>query len=76
MASSAWKVRLAQCLSRNESRLDASQHHPAPLGGEGEVFFLTSPLVERFLGLDVHAETIAVAVAEPDGEVRSPGDDR
>jgi hypothetical protein len=23
----------------------------------------------RFLGLDVHAETIAVAVAEPDGEV-------
>jgi hypothetical protein len=22
----------------------------------------------RFLGLDVHAETIAVAVAEPDGE--------
>jgi hypothetical protein len=24
-----------------------------------------------FLGLDVHAETIAVAVAEPDGEVRS-----
>jgi len=27
----------------------------------------------RFLGLDVHAETIAVAVAEPDGEVRSVG---
>ncbi len=27
----------------------------------------------RFLGLDVHAETIAVAIAEPDGEVRSPG---
>jgi hypothetical protein len=27
----------------------------------------------RFLGLDVHAETIAVAVAEPDGEVRSLG---
>jgi hypothetical protein len=25
----------------------------------------------RFLGLDVHADTIAVAVAEPDGEVRS-----
>ena len=25
----------------------------------------------RFLGMDVHAETIAVAVAEPDGEVRS-----
>jgi len=25
----------------------------------------------RFLGLDVHAETIAVAIAEPDGEVRS-----
>jgi hypothetical protein len=24
----------------------------------------------RFLGLDVHAKTIAVAVAEPDGEVR------
>jgi len=27
----------------------------------------------RFVGLDVHAETIAVAVAEPDGEVRSLG---
>jgi transposase len=25
----------------------------------------------RFIGLDVHADTIAVAVAEPDGEVRS-----
>jgi len=27
----------------------------------------------RFAGLDVHAYTIAVAVAEPDGEVRSLG---
>jgi transposase len=27
----------------------------------------------RFLGMDVHAETTAVAVAEPDGEVRSLG---
>jgi transposase len=27
----------------------------------------------RFVGLDVHAETIAVAVAEPSGEVRSVG---
>ena len=27
----------------------------------------------RSLGLDVHAETIPVAVAEPDGEVRSLG---
>jgi transposase len=27
----------------------------------------------RFWGMDVHAETIAVAVAEPDGEVRSLG---
>src|ERR1035441_2766390 len=27
----------------------------------------------RFLGLDVHAETIAVAIAEPDGQVRSMG---
>lgn len=27
----------------------------------------------RFVGLDVHAETIAVAVAEPDGEVRALG---
>jgi transposase len=27
----------------------------------------------RFVGLDVHAETIAVAVAEPHGEVRSLG---
>jgi hypothetical protein len=26
-----------------------------------------------FLGLDVHAETIPVAVAEPDGSVRSLG---
>lgn len=28
----------------------------------------------RCVGLDVHAETIAVAVAEPDGEVRSLGE--
>ncbi len=27
----------------------------------------------RFVGMDVHAETIAVAVAEPDGEIRSLG---
>ena len=27
----------------------------------------------RFLGLDVHAETIAAAIAEPGGEVRSLG---
>jgi transposase len=27
----------------------------------------------RFLGLDVHAETIAVAIADPDGEDRSLG---
>src|SRR5258708_13418730 len=27
----------------------------------------------RFLGMDVHAETIAVAVAEPDGSLRSLG---
>jgi transposase len=27
----------------------------------------------RFVGLDVHAETISVAVAEPDGQVRSLG---
>ena len=27
----------------------------------------------RFVGLDVHADTIAVAVAEADGEVRSVG---
>lgn len=27
----------------------------------------------RFLGLDVHADTVAVAVAEPTGEVRSIG---
>jgi transposase len=27
----------------------------------------------RFLGLDVHADTITVAVAEPDREVRSLG---
>ena len=28
----------------------------------------------KFVGLDVHAETIAVAVAEQGGEVRSLGD--
>jgi transposase len=28
---------------------------------------------ERFLRLGVHAETIAVAIAEPNGEVRSLG---
>jgi len=28
----------------------------------------------RFLGLDVHAETITVAVAEPEGEAQ-PGND-
>jgi transposase len=27
----------------------------------------------RFIGLDVHTETIAVAVAEPTGDVRSLG---
>jgi transposase len=27
----------------------------------------------RYVGLDVHAETIAVAVAEPDGEIRDLG---
>jgi transposase len=27
----------------------------------------------RFLGMDVHAETIAAAVAEPEGKVRSLG---
>ena len=26
----------------------------------------------RFLGLDVHAKTIDVVIAEPDGEVRKP----
>ena len=27
----------------------------------------------RFLGLDVHAETITAAIVEPDGEIRSLG---
>lgn len=27
----------------------------------------------RYVGLNVHAETISAAVAEPDGEVRWPG---
>jgi len=27
----------------------------------------------KFVGLDVHAETIAIAIAEQDGEVRSLG---
>jgi len=43
------------------------------LEGKGRCFFLTSPLIGRFLGMDVHAESIAVAVAEADGEVRSLG---
>ena len=34
---------------------------------------LTPPTVVRFLSLDVHAETIATAVVEPDKEVRSLG---
>ena len=29
--------------------------------------------ISRYVGLDVHAETIAVAVAEADGDVRSLG---
>ena len=29
----------------------------------------------QFVGLDVHADTIAVAVADPDGMVRSVGGD-
>ena len=29
--------------------------------------------VQLFLGMDVHAETIAAALAEPDGEVQSLG---
>jgi transposase len=35
----------------------------------------TEPVMNnvRFVGLDVHAETIAVAVAEADGAVRSLG---
>lgn len=35
--------------------------------------FVTGRGLSRFLGLDVHAETIAIAVAEPGGEVRSLG---
>jgi len=30
----------------------------------------------RWMGLDVHADTIAVAVAEPTGEVRALGSSR
>ena len=46
---------------------------------EGTQFRATSgeePVMQnkvRFLGLDVHADTIAVAIAEPNGEVRSLG---
>jgi transposase len=42
----------------------AQSHKRKGAGHEGKV---------TILGLDVHAETIAVAVAEPDGEVRSLG---
>jgi transposase len=42
----------------------AQSHKRKGAGHEGKL---------GFLGLDVHAETIAVAIAEPDGDVRSLG---
>jgi transposase len=45
-------------------RRTAQSHKRKGAGHEGKV---------TILGLDVHAETIAVAIAEPDGEVRSLG---
>jgi transposase len=44
--------------------------NPAAQSCEKELAAMTKL---RFVGLDVHAETIAVAVAEPGGEVRSIG---
>src|SRR6202030_1710672 len=58
---------------------------PAPLRGRGlccesedQQYRATSERSRsmkrvKFVGLDVHAETIAIAVAEPGGEVRSLG---
>jgi transposase len=43
------------------------------LQAKGAVMKKSTQKAMRFVGLDVHAETIAVAVAEPDGEVRSIG---
>ncbi len=44
------------------------------LGLDGTLpFVLRSMKRIKFVGLDVHAETIAVAVAEQDGEVRTLG---
>jgi len=43
------------------------------LHAKGAVMKKASTKTVRFVGLDVHADTIAVAVAEPGGEVRSVG---
>src|SRR5688572_28632647 len=61
-----WNDRLRFAVSWVTLR-DWSQHIAEPHAKE--------PVMSnvRFIGLDIHAETIAVAVAEPDGEVRSLG---
>ena len=43
------------------------------LHAKGAVMKKGSTKAVRFVGLDVHADTIAVAVAEPGGDVRSVG---
>src|SRR5256885_14153608 len=53
-----------------QARFDADQR-----GGVHPITYKWEPAMKnvRFVGLDVHAETIAVAVAEVGGEVRSLG---
>jgi len=50
-------------------------HHGTTGSDSQRVGYAVSRSVKsiKFVGLDVHAETIAVAVAEQDGEVRSVG---
>src|ERR1700730_8783716 len=55
----------ALCVGYIVSRVTTTQSHKRK--GTGSMKKV------RFLGLDVHADTIAIAVAEPDGEVRSLG---
>ena len=49
------------------------QQRPAQAARSAAQVAAFKPTKSRFIGLDVHAETIAVTVAEPAGEVRSLG---